>query len=220
MNQSGILDETPDSALSSSVTKEVRRLQERYSETAKECEVAGGVRALRPDHHFNVVAPEFVLRFAAGSASPNADGYPTGLPRTRTSGPSDGMDDRSGAGTGQARLIEEWAGPVAGSTELERRFRIPRSTLHWWQRHNDVIALRSGARKHVFPVVQFLDGRPIPGIRQVLSFIPNPRLAWQWMIRRSPLLSGRIPVEMLREDSIDKVAAAAREFSLSRSRTF
>ncbi|WP_426213802.1 antitoxin Xre/MbcA/ParS-like domain-containing protein [Mesorhizobium abyssinicae] len=46
--------------------------------------------------------------------------------------------------------------------------------MHWWQRHDDVIALRSGARKHVFPLAQFVDGRPTLGIRQVLSSIPNP----------------------------------------------
>ncbi|TGV47385.1 hypothetical protein EN784_54280, partial [bacterium M00.F.Ca.ET.141.01.1.1] len=84
--------------------------------------------------------------------------------------------------------IAEWAGPVAGSTHLERRFGIPRSTLHWWQRHNDVVAFRRGSRKHVFPLAQFIDGRPMPGIREVLSSISDPRLAWLWLISPSPLL--------------------------------
>lgn len=34
----------------------------------------------------------------------------------------------------QVVLIEDWAGEVAGSTYLEEKFRIPRSTLHRWQR--------------------------------------------------------------------------------------
>ena len=38
-------------------------------------------------------------------------------------------------------LVEEWAGPVAGSTYLEETLRIPRSTLHRWQRRGEVIAL-------------------------------------------------------------------------------
>lgn len=42
----------------------------------------------------------------------------------------------------QSMLIEDWAGEVAGSTYLEEKFRIPRSTLHRWQRRGEVIALR------------------------------------------------------------------------------
>ncbi|CAN7695744.1 antitoxin Xre/MbcA/ParS-like domain-containing protein [Mesorhizobium sp. LjRoot246] len=109
--------------------------------------------------------------------------------------------------------IENWAGQVAGPTYLEEHYGIPRSTLHWWQRHNDVIALRKGARKHVFPLAQFVDGRPAPGIRQVVSLIANPRLAWLWLIRPSPLLDGRVPIEMLRQDLAEEVVSAARDFA-------
>ncbi|RVC57294.1 hypothetical protein EN759_36120, partial [Mesorhizobium sp. M00.F.Ca.ET.038.03.1.1] len=66
----------------------------------------------------------------------------------------------------------------------------------------------------VFPLAQFLDGRPTPGIRQVLSSISNPRLAWQWLIRPSPLVDHRVPIEMLRKDLSAEVASAARAFSL------
>ncbi|MER9197182.1 DUF2384 domain-containing protein [Mesorhizobium australicum] len=109
--------------------------------------------------------------------------------------------------------IEDWAGQVAGPTFLEAHLGIPRSTLHWWQRHNDVVALRKGARKHVFPLAQFIDGRPAPGIRQVLSFVANPRPAWLWLTSPSPRLDGRIPIEMLREDLTAEVILAARDFS-------
>lgn len=113
--------------------------------------------------------------------------------------------------------ITEWAGPVAGSTHIERRFGIPRSTLHWWQRHNDVIAFRRGSRKHVFPLAQFIDGRPMPGMRQVLSSISDPRLAWIWLISPSPLLKDRVPIELLREGmNTEAVASAARAISLIR----
>lgn len=109
--------------------------------------------------------------------------------------------------------IEDWAGQVAGQTYLEEHLRIPRSTLHWWQRRNDVIALRKGARKHVFPLAQFIDGRPAPGIREVLALIANSRLAWLWLIRPSPFLDGRVPIEMLRQDLVADVVLAARDFS-------
>ncbi|RUW21055.1 MAG: DUF2384 domain-containing protein [Mesorhizobium sp.] len=113
----------------------------------------------------------------------------------------------------QSMLIEDWAGEVAGSTYLEERFRIPRSTLHRWQRRGEVIALRKGGRKHVFPLAQFVDGRPAPGISEVLAAITNPRLAWFWLTRPSAELDGRIPIEMLREDMIEDVVRAARSLS-------
>ncbi|MDG4890276.1 hypothetical protein P9230_23420 [Mesorhizobium sp. WSM4887] len=101
----------------------------------------------------------------------------------------------------QSMLIEDWAGEVAGSTYLEEKFRIPRSTLHRWQRRAEVVALRKGGRKHVFPLAQFIDGRPARGISEVLAAITNPRLAWFWLAHPCPELDGRVPIEMLRESS-------------------
>ncbi|RWI85010.1 MAG: DUF2384 domain-containing protein [Mesorhizobium sp.] len=113
----------------------------------------------------------------------------------------------------QAVLIEDWAGEVAGSTYLEEKFRIPRSTLHRWQRRGEVVALRKGGRKHVFPLAQFVDGRPAMGISEVLAAIGNQRLAWFWLTRHCPELDGRIPIEMLREDLIEDVARVVRTLS-------
>ncbi|MDX8477121.1 DUF2384 domain-containing protein [Mesorhizobium sp. VK24D] len=110
----------------------------------------------------------------------------------------------------QSMLIEDWAGEVAGSTYLEEKLRIPRSTLHRWQRRGEVVALRKGGRKHVFPLAQFVDGRPAPGISEVLTAIANPRLAWFWLTRPSAELGGRTPIAMLREDMIEDVVRVAR----------
>ncbi|RUV16013.1 antitoxin Xre/MbcA/ParS toxin-binding domain-containing protein [Mesorhizobium sp. M7A.F.Ca.MR.245.00.0.0] len=110
-------------------------------------------------------------------------------------------------------LIEDWAGRVAGSTYLEENLRIARSTLHRWQRRGEVIALRKGGRKHVFPLAQFVDGRPVAGIRDVLSLITNPRLAWLWLTRPSAQLDGRVPIDLLRQDQVDEVVEAARVFA-------
>jgi len=113
----------------------------------------------------------------------------------------------------QSMLIEDWAGEVAGSTYLEEKLRIPRSTLHRWQRRGEVVALRKGGRKHVFPLAQFVDGRPVLGISEVLSAITSPRLAWFWLSRPSPELDGRVPIEMLREDMVEDVVRAAGTLS-------
>ncbi|BCG69028.1 hypothetical protein MesoLj113a_01860 [Mesorhizobium sp. 113-1-2] len=113
----------------------------------------------------------------------------------------------------ESMLIEDWAGRVAGSTYLEENLRIARSTLHRWQRRGDVVALRKGGRKHVFPLAQFVDGRPVAGISDVQSLIGNPRLAWLWLTRPSAQLDGRIPIDLLRQDQIEDVVEAARAFA-------
>ena len=133
-------------------------------------------------------------------------------PRSQTGGPTaQPLAER--AADLQSMLIEDWAGEVAGSTYLEEKLRIPRSTLHRWQRRGEVVALRKGGRKHVFPLAQFIDGRPVPGISEVLSAITNPRLAWFWLSRPAPELDGRVPIEMLRDDVVEHVVRAARGLS-------
>lgn len=110
--------------------------------------------------------------------------------------------------------VEDWAGRVAGPTFLEENFGISRSTLHRWQRSGKVVALRTGGRKHVFPLAQFVDGRPAPGIGEVLSSMPNPRRAWLWLISPAAGLDDRIPIEMLKQDLVaDVVLAAQRTFT-------
>jgi hypothetical protein len=52
--------------------------------------------------------------------------------------------------------VEDWAGPLAGPTELERAFGIARSTLHTWQKQGAVVGLLVGTRKHAFPKVGLL----------------------------------------------------------------
>ncbi len=80
--------------------------------------------------------------------------------------------------------------------------------------HTDgFVALRKGGRKHVFPLAQFVDGRPVAGIREVVSVIANPRLAWFWLTRPSDRLDGKTPIDLLRQDRIEDVVAAARDYA-------
>lgn len=82
---------------------------------------------------------------AARRSEAGATNLPTALLADETVPPPPQSDDL------ESMLIEDWAGHVAGSTYLEENLRIARSTLHRWQRRGDVIALRKGGRKHVFP---------------------------------------------------------------------
>ncbi|MBB6413783.1 hypothetical protein [Mesorhizobium sangaii] len=182
--------------LSSLVAKEVQRVLAQHEEVIKErssisshmgtgnITAADSLYATRPQgihDDLTALASEFVRRLAREANSLTA--------RTEV---AHGCAVKVRDQQTDCLRIEDWAGQVAGPTYLEEHFHIPRSTLHWWQRHNDVVALRKGARKHVFPLAQFIDGRPAPGIRQVLSLIPNPRPAWLWLTSPSPRLDGRI----------------------------
>ena len=122
--------------------------------------------------------------------------------------PSEGMKQLS---TFATRLsLEDWAGPVAGPGEITERFAIPRSTLDDWRRSGVAIGLLKGARKHVFPLAQFVDGRPVEGLAEITAIVGDPRSTWLWLVeprrRNRPTWLAR-----LRRGEVAKVAAAARE---------
>lgn len=106
--------------------------------------------------------------------------------------------------------VEDWAGPVAGPSEVASRLGISRSTLHGWSRSGLAIALRKGARKHVYPLAQFADGRPISGLAAVVEIVGDPRSAWLWLVEEH---RGAAPscLERLRRGEMDAVLEAARE---------
>ncbi|WP_095084293.1 antitoxin Xre/MbcA/ParS toxin-binding domain-containing protein [Mesorhizobium sophorae] len=184
--------------------------------------IASAVTLLSPKHQRAIdaihadlpgLASKFVRALAAEAArrSEAGTGGATRLPPASPADIDGPVSPR--ADDLESMLIEDWAGRVAGSTYLEENLRIARSTLHRWQRRGEVIALRKGGRKHVFPLAQFVDGRPVAGLRDVLSLIGNPRLAWLWLTRPSAQLDRRIPIDLLRQDQVEEVVEAARVFA-------
>jgi hypothetical protein len=151
-------------------------------------------------------------------------------PRLRGQGPGlpPGTDHRENQGEGigprvseqigrdrltakAARLpIEAWAGPVMGPTELRAAFGISRSTLHSWHQRKAVIGLLKGTRHHVFPIAQFIDGRPLQGLSQVLDAVGQERAAWLWLKQPRPNFKGRPPLDRLAEGHVAEVIEAAR----------
>lgn len=163
------------------------------------------------------LAPKIVRLLLADAAQESESTSPRGpLDSTATfAAQSETVTDTQAQRGGLASaLIEDWAGQVAGSTYLEETLRIPRSTLHRWQRRGEVIALRTGGRKHVFPLAQFVDGRPVPGIREVLQLIGHPRTAWSWLIRPAAEFDGEAPIDLLTKDRSEDVIRAAEAVSV------
>lgn len=112
-----------------------------------------------------------------------------------------------------AKPLESWAGPVAGAGEIEITLGIPRSTLSKWQQRGAVIGLLRGERKLAYPVEQFVDGRPLEGIADLVRMAPNARSAWLWIRQAHGALGGRIPLELLKAGKrADVVKVAERDF--------
>ncbi|MDR7222244.1 antitoxin Xre/MbcA/ParS toxin-binding domain-containing protein [Aminobacter aminovorans] len=122
-----------------------------------------------------------------------------------------GADDEASQPTEIPRdlTVDSWAGPAAGPTFLEKNFGIARSTLHRWQKRNEVIALRSGGRKHVFPLAQFVDGRPAQGLAEVQAAFGHGRIAWRWLIEPNAMLQGHLPLDMLKMGQCLEVISTA-----------
>jgi hypothetical protein len=106
--------------------------------------------------------------------------------------------------------VEDWAGPLAGPTELERDFGVARSTLHSWQKQGAVIGLLVGVRKHAFPTAQFVDGRPVTGLAGIVEIVGDLRAAWLWLREPNPGLGCVTPLARLKAGAADKVAQIAR----------
>ena len=150
-----------------------------------------------------------------------ADKNPAALIRIETDKPvevsnGEGLGDLLDDAEGRRRLaaiavpvrLEDWAGPVAGPSEIERQFGTKRSTLHEWQKRGAVVGLLKGERKHVFPLAQFVDGRPVQGMSEVVRRIGNPRVAWQWLIQPKTSIGGT-PLDRLKKGHTSQVVEAA-----------
>jgi hypothetical protein len=110
------------------------------------------------------------------------------------------------------KRLEDWAGPVAGASVLARDYGISRSSLNRWQHAGDVIGLLKGVQKHVYPVDQFIDGRPARGIAQVSALSGNQRIAWLWLSRGNAALGGKRPIDLLKRDMVAAVIEAAQNY--------
>lgn len=113
----------------------------------------------------------------------------------------------------QTPPLESWAGPVAGPSEIEKQLHVARSTLNEWHRRGVVIGLLRGERKHVYPLDQFVDARPMQGIADVAKIAPDERAAWLWLRQPHGRFEMRPPLDLLKAGQREEVVRAAeRDF--------
>ncbi|RWE18952.1 MAG: hypothetical protein EOS41_31085 [Mesorhizobium sp.] len=137
-----------------------------------------------------------LVRTAEGQFNPRFERFNPAPPPAPASGP--------------VSLASDWAGPVAGPTVIERHFGIPRSTLFRWQKRGEAIALRTGSSRFVFPLMQFVDGRPAEGIATLIVLFGGHRSAWQWLM--APSAGGETrPIDVLLSGRAPDVVAAATQ---------
>jgi len=96
-------------------------------------------------------------------------------------------------------LPDAWAGPVAGPTLLERRYGMARSTVFRWMKRGEVISIKTKGNRPVFPLEQFVDGRPADGIPEMISIFGDARKAWLWLVTPCEELGGNRPIDELIE---------------------
>lgn len=112
------------------------------------------------------------------------------------------------------QLPDDWAGPVAGPTLIERHFGINRSTLHRWHKRGECVALNAKtSKKPVFPLKQFLDGRPVDGLAEVITIFNDQREAWFWLVTSNEQLLGDQPIDRLIEGDRGLIVRLARSLT-------
>ena len=106
--------------------------------------------------------------------------------------------------------IEDWAGELATPTSLCDHLGVSRSAISAWRTANDVIALPKGKRGHVYPLLQFKNGRPMSEIAEILDLTSeNALVAWRWLMTPNVDFEFRTPIEVLREGEAASVLDAA-----------
>jgi len=97
---------------------------------------------------------------------------------------------------------------------LLKQHAIPRATLNAWRKQYSAVGLKRDLRNYVYPLEQFLDGRPVDGLKAVLEVAPDARAAWLWMRQAHAGLDGSRPIDALHDGRAKVVALlAARDFS-------
>lgn len=113
----------------------------------------------------------------------------------------------------KAELYEAEGGCVSGE-EAGKLMNRQRQSIDAAWRRGDVIALPSGKDGRVYPVWQFIDGRYLPGLKEIQEIFQeeSPFVVCSFLLSGNALLDGKTPLSLLRLEQVKEVLQAAKAF--------
>ena len=90
---------------------------------------------------------------------------------------------------------------------------VSRRTIGNRVREGRLLAVPGPGNRALYPVAQFLeDGRPVPGLGDVLAALPtnNAWMVLNFLVNAEPGLDGRKPIDLLKAGDLAAVLAVAR----------
>lgn len=112
------------------------------------------------------------------------------------------------------RQLLEAEGGCMSSEEVAKVLGIKRQAVDKRRINGKLIGLPSG-RVYLYPVWQFVDGKTLPGLEQVLKRlgVQDPWMQTAWMLNGNSRLEGRrIPLTVLRDGNLEAVLEAAEVY--------
>lgn len=170
---------------------------------------------LSPAHVATLVAHPDAVRSALAAA---ADALSTGDPDRRPSVETiEGdlpllVEDREARQRLAERTRTGAPESLLTSDELAVRAGLKtRQSVHDWRKKGRIIGWQNARRGYVFPAAQ-LDNRnrPFSGLDRVVGRFGDGYAAWVWLTMPQPSLEGAVPLVLLEQGEIDRVADAAR----------
>lgn len=109
--------------------------------------------------------------------------------------------------------VESWAGVVADAEATAARLGVTLDKLSGWLEEGRIISVAPLDSENVYPIEQFVDGRPVKGLRELVAICPAPRSAWLWLRQPHVFFDGRTPLAALSSgDQEGAIECAHRDF--------
>lgn len=106
--------------------------------------------------------------------------------------------------------ITAWAGEVETASILAPRLAASPEILAEWADRRIAIAFGDEPDQRLYPVEQFINGRPVPGLADVLAIIGHARVAWLWLRTSRPAINDCSPLDYLKAGDIQNAMLLAR----------
>jgi hypothetical protein len=110
--------------------------------------------------------------------------------------------------------VTDWAGHVADAEHLASEFAFSKGEIERLTAEGALISINVPDQGLVYPLEQFFQNRPTPGIADVLEIVGDPKVAWLWLRTPRPATGELAPIFLLRSGDRESVLVRAeRDFA-------